>query len=888
MNGRALVLSGTVVLGMVASACKNEPKKSTTEASPNHEPQSANALADKTFSIKLLDKKSIPLAQVEIFDKNNTPLGESDSSGQATLSVDPNTELLFIAEHIVNSKVSFTSQNLRPYVVSIERKHKILIDIENTTKGAEPIAFVARGTSGNRFEYSFPLNSPMPYTWLPEGHYQTWLHGNHLLSEVQPIQVSSDKTLGYTLYKGFSVQGKIVGKSIPSSGTVGIFRKDSKYPAKRTEIKADRTFKLDGVPSGTWTSTLFSSSHYNANDADFSVAKNLSGMHIDAIPKHQVTGRVLDSKGNPIENVRVFIPGKDALPMVSKEPMPWTYPIAGDKKTLKLSPSRSFGAFRPGKRPLECLKGHCGIDIGSTKGQGILAAASGKVIKLSKKNTGLAGKFIKIDHDGVFTTWYIHLDSLSPQISVGTKVTAGEKIGTLGDTGIKRSKPHLHFGVAANHGGQLFYIDPLNVLRDSLRKTEIETIASEHQGQVIASSPIEKNTEPTRLTTDGYIHSTHTDTSGLFSLSGVEDKKPTIYFDHPQFVRSFRKLSLTAQRHDIDKTTLIALQRRKGNIELPQTANVSFTIHAEWGSEDAISETGPQVIQSNGDFSLDVPPIPYDLVLYKGKHEHQRFLIRDKNVDFFALVAHEKNQRLRLKIIDESGLIANDAMVKRMQRSEAIATYTTDRDGHITIDNLGEEKLTFVINAPWSFQKSIHLSPSESWQEVVLSFGVTLDIPLRLENGDPPAQGTLFTLKKGSKTKSCRSNNDGSCRISGLEPGNWTFAAKDPRFVKSPIPITIPKAKTRNQTFRGPVFSLSEGVTVSGIIRDDLGNRLSNATIQIGNEVTKTDLDGYYKFKAIRYGTHQLTISKDKLVLSQRVAIEPGNPHRKMDWKLVP
>jgi len=94
--------------------------------------------------------------------------------------------------------------------------------------------------------------------------------------------------------------------------------------------------------------------------------------------------------------------------------------------------------------------GHTGIDFISKNSSGavapmdVYAAEDGSVADAGRNN--LAGNFINIDHGGYYTC-YQHLSSIS--VKEGDTVTAGQKIGVTGKTGVANGI-HLHFGVKVN------------------------------------------------------------------------------------------------------------------------------------------------------------------------------------------------------------------------------------------------------------------------------------------------------------------------------------------------------------------------------------------------------------------------------------------------------
>ena len=130
--------------------------------------------------------------------------------------------------------------------------------------------------------------------------------------------------------------------------------------------------------------------------------------------------------------------------------------------------TRRFRAAREGQRPEECAGGHCGVDLGGKKGELVMAAHDGVIERVQRDaeeggRRGNEGRFILINHKGAtVVTSYIHLDGIREDLRPGIPVKAGEAIGTVGDTGVKESGPHLHFAVSVRPrpDGDMLYIDP--------------------------------------------------------------------------------------------------------------------------------------------------------------------------------------------------------------------------------------------------------------------------------------------------------------------------------------------------------------------------------------------------------------------------------------------
>ena len=102
---------------------------------------------------------------------------------------------------------------------------------------------------------------------------------------------------------------------------------------------------------------------------------------------------------------------------------------------------------------------HNGIDIAAEAGTKVCAVADGTVYTVFEDDA--MGTTVVIRHEGGYTTTYSSLDA-KVSIATGDTVTAGQTIGTVGNTALLESAmgEHLHFSVSCN--GK--YVDPVQFL----------------------------------------------------------------------------------------------------------------------------------------------------------------------------------------------------------------------------------------------------------------------------------------------------------------------------------------------------------------------------------------------------------------------------------------
>ncbi|MDA9318927.1 peptidoglycan DD-metalloendopeptidase family protein [Flavobacteriaceae bacterium] len=98
------------------------------------------------------------------------------------------------------------------------------------------------------------------------------------------------------------------------------------------------------------------------------------------------------------------------------------------------------------------IRPHFGTDFAAPRGTPIRATASGTVVKSSYTRGN--GNYVKIKHNGTYSTQYLHMDKRG--VKVGQFIKQGDYIGTVGMTG-NTSGPHVCYRFWKN-GKQ---VDPL-------------------------------------------------------------------------------------------------------------------------------------------------------------------------------------------------------------------------------------------------------------------------------------------------------------------------------------------------------------------------------------------------------------------------------------------
>ncbi|HZL76153.1 MAG TPA: peptidoglycan DD-metalloendopeptidase family protein [Bacteroidales bacterium] len=125
-------------------------------------------------------------------------------------------------------------------------------------------------------------------------------------------------------------------------------------------------------------------------------------------------------------------------------------PLSFSRITSRFSSSRMHPILRI-RRP------HYGVDYAAPIGTPVHAVGDGRVISTTIENG--SGRMVKISHNSVYSTAYLHLSRFGDGIQAGVFVKQGDIIGYVGSSGLSTG-PHLDFRFYQNG----YPIDPLKVV----------------------------------------------------------------------------------------------------------------------------------------------------------------------------------------------------------------------------------------------------------------------------------------------------------------------------------------------------------------------------------------------------------------------------------------
>ncbi|MGD0342940.1 MAG: peptidoglycan DD-metalloendopeptidase family protein [Bacteroidales bacterium] len=124
-------------------------------------------------------------------------------------------------------------------------------------------------------------------------------------------------------------------------------------------------------------------------------------------------------------------------------------PLSFSRITSRFSSNRMHPILR-------IMRPHYGVDYAAPIGTPVHAIGDGRVVSAIVDNG--SGKIVKISHNSVYSTAYLHLSRFGDGIHAGAYVKQGDIIGFVGSSGLSTG-PHLDFRFYKNG----YPVDPLKV-----------------------------------------------------------------------------------------------------------------------------------------------------------------------------------------------------------------------------------------------------------------------------------------------------------------------------------------------------------------------------------------------------------------------------------------
>lgn len=264
---------------------------------------------------------------------------------------------------------------------------------------------------------------------------------------------------------------------------VSIYEKPVTTEQRYADVTINTSLWVDMIDSGVSPELIISLSDIYAWTVDF------FGLQKGDRFRVLYEEKLCDGEVVAVDTVRyaIFSRGKEHLPSIMFDQKDggniyWNEKGESMRKAFLKAPlkfSRISSGFSYARRhPVtKKVRPHTGVDYAAPKGTPVMTIGDGTVTSI--KYEGAGGNTVRIRHNSVYSTAYLHLSGYAKGLKVGQRVRQGQVIGYVGSTG-RSTGPHLDFRVWKNGS-------PINPLKmqsppaEPIKKASLEAFQAAHE-----------------------------------------------------------------------------------------------------------------------------------------------------------------------------------------------------------------------------------------------------------------------------------------------------------------------------------------------------------------------------------------------------------------------
>ena len=714
---------------------------------------------------------------------------------------------------------------------------------------------------------------------LVAGPYEVWARRDLTASSLARVADLDDRDIDLVLAPAGGVTGHLVGATdLPPDAIVQLVPIDVDHGVRVAKLDAHGGFALDGVPVGRWRVEAQARGYV---DDEQQIVATTAGSRSDVSVRVEragiASGLVVDASGAPVANAAIVLRRQgaggvelDGAPRGPTTRLRWVHPLASPRR-LPIEPGR-FGAERPGKRPAECGRGHCGIDLGNKRGEVIHAAADGEVVGVYREIHGEEGRYVVLDHGGGTRTAYLHMNEVRAGLEVGQHVRAGDALGTIGTTGFALNVPHLHFAITQESGGRSWFVDPEPMLRHAVVLAEpkpFDRVAVDAR-TLIATPGDEHATAAAPLATDAH---------GRWRLDGVP---PGTYVAVAFAENLAPGVSAAFDIKTATETRDIAMALRLGGVVRGRVVGrdgplAGATITAASGTGESTSKIAAAYTNAAGEYTLHAVSGAVGLVVSApGYGDAERAIVVDdaRREDFELVV---ENAQLRAQVLAPDGGIAGPVDVTVVQGPTHRRT-TTNARGELVLDRVAAGTYTLELVSADYPPTRVTLA-TDAFHELRLAAGGAARVTVYDARSWAPLAGVrIAAVGPDKQTVQRTTDAHGVADLRALAIGAWTLDVRVAGYAHVTQAVTVPAGDVR--------IEIAPGARVAGAVRDRFGGRIAGARVTIGSVGVQTDGDGNFVLADVPSGAVTITAESGDLRAEMPLSLAPGDERTALELEL--
>lgn len=918
--------SGRVALDAVLEAARDAARTPAVvaTASERARPAATAAAAGESLPIAgwIVDGGGAPIAGVRVVrrepstdDPMIAPLiapsadpaaavSEADGAFRLPPSSAPRQLLALDGPHVFPAELAWRAGDPAPRILLARRVH---LEARVTAGGAP-----AAGAEVQILDGSGPALATVTadeagvvrFRDLVPGPYELWARRGGTVSSLLRIADAADaRDLALELEPAEAVRGRVMTDGpLPAGGVVHLAPLDVDHAARTAPLDAEGRFALDGLPRGRWRVEASVPDHVPDGERVLDARGAAGEVVLRVARAGVVAGTVVDPAGAPVSGATIVVRAQGAAassaarsfaerPATGPLRLRWVHPLAGPR-LLPIIPAARFGATRPGHRAAECGLGHCGVDIGSKRGQIVHAAADGEVVAAFTEIRGEAGRYVAIDHGGGLRTYYMHLDELRAGLEVRQRVRAGDPLGTIGTTGFALDVPHLHFALTQDHHGRAWYVDPEPMLRQAVvlaSPRPLDPIGP--AGGAAAAAPFVAAAPRAELAGDpAAARKLVSDAAGRFRLGGVA---PGVYVA-VAFADGFAPVaSAPFTVRSGAETGGITIALRPGVLVHGRVTGRDgpvdgATVAAAAGFGETAHKVALAYTTRTGEFTLRSLTGRVTLTVSAPGHgDVERTLALDdgspgraRRREDFALVIEDGQVRGQVLAPDGGppGPVAVRVLEGPSRRGAA-----ADAHGQFVLDRVANGSYLVELSSPEHPPLRARLVTG-AWKELRFERSGGVRVRLSDARSGAPLDGVrVEAAGPAGQAAAVATDPQGFAELRALAVGAWTVSVRSPGFTAGRQAISVVASRVPADVR----IDLQRSAVAGGVVRDRYGRRVAGAKVTLGGATTRTDADGNFRLADAPAGPGTLEAEHEGARGALQLELVPGDERLTLDVHLA-
>jgi murein DD-endopeptidase MepM/ murein hydrolase activator NlpD len=711
------------------------------------------------------------------------------------------------------------------------------------------------------------------------GPHELWATADALASPIARTS-EADAPIELVLEPAASVHGHaIADDALPAGGSIQLVPLDVDHAVRTVALDEHGAFAIAGLPLGRWRVEPKVPGYALPGEQIAHVDGRSAAIDVHLVKAATASGTVVDSTGSPVANATIVLTeqtGTLAMPRsldLSATGLRWLHPLAGARKVPAIDDAR-FGASRPGPRPAECGRGHCGIDLGNERGSVVHAAADGEIASLFPDGKTEAGRVVVIHHGRGLKSYYMHLDEIRAGLEVGQAIHAGDPVGTLGSTGFSRPLPHLHFALTYEAGGRTWYLDPEPIIRQAV------VLAAPR-----AYGPVEVAVTPGSLPGMPTLQRVTTDANGVFHVDGLIPGTYAVGAFASDFAPG-ASAPFAAKSGEETTGIIVALTAGmlvEGRVMGREGPIAGATLIASAGFGETAHKVAMTSTDRHGEFALRAVGGKVTVtVSAAGYGDIERTLALDDprahHREDFALVIEDAE--LRGQVFAPDGGAAAGAVVRVVEGPTRRAT-VADARGQFTLGHVASGRYVLELSSAEAPAKRVTVD-SDRWAEVRLEAGGGVRCAIRdAQTGAPIASARIDLVGPGA-TVHRTSDARGFVELHGLATGEWRISARAAGYAVASHDVAIRVSRAPDEV----TLDLVRGASIEGVVRDRYGRRVAGARVSLGGASAIADHDGNFRLADVPAGAGVVEAEAEGRRGAQTVQLAPGDARVGIDVQL--